>query len=232
MSLSERIVVCEACPRLVAHREEVARVKRRAYLAEIYWGKPLPTFGAAQPRLLVVGLAPGNHGANRTGRVFTGDSSGDWLYQALHEHGFANRAESVRADDGLVLTGAAVNCVLRCAPPQNKPARDELERCRPFLVEEIAGYHDLRVVVALGRIAFDGFRKAWRSLERPEFDPKPVFGHGAECRSGGVALLASYHPSRQNTQTGRLTRRMLDTVVRRACRLAKNPLTPAGGVAR
>ena len=219
MNLSERIVTCEACPRLVAHREEVARVKRRAYLDETYWGKPLPTFGAAQPRLLVVGLAPGNHGANRTGRVFTGDSSGDWLYQALHQHGFANRAESVRANDGLALTGAAVNCVLRCAPPQNKPAGEELERCRPFLVEEIAGYHDLRVVVALGRIAFDGFRKAWRSLERPGFAPKPVFGHGAECSSGVVTLLASYHPSRQNTQTGRLTHSQFHSVFRRARQL-------------
>ncbi|MEE8106275.1 MAG: uracil-DNA glycosylase [Planctomycetota bacterium] len=210
MSVSERIVACRACPRLAEHCREVARVKRRAYRDEDYWGKPVPTFGGPQPRLLVVGLAPGAHGANRTGRVFTGDASGEWLYRALHLHGFANRAESVRDGDGLRLIGAAINNVLRCAPPQNKPTREELVRCRPFLEAEIASYRRLRVVLALGKIAFDGFLKAWAALDREPFQEKPAFAHGGRFTSGRITLLASYHPSRQNTNTGRLTRPMFD----------------------
>jgi len=210
MSVADRIVSCRACPRLIEHCGEVARVKRRAYRDEEYWGKPIPAFGLKQPRLLVVGLAPGAHGANRTGRVFTGDASGEWLYRALHMHGFANRAESVRKGDGLRLIGAAINNVVRCAPPQNKPTREEIARCRSFLEAEIASFRRLRVVLVLGKIAFDGFLKAWANLDRQPFGERPVFGHGARYASGRVTLLASYHPSRQNTNTGRLTRPMFD----------------------
>jgi uracil-DNA glycosylase family 4 len=219
VTLAERIVACERCPRLRAHCLAVARTKRRAYRDEEYWGRPVPPFGAADPRLLVVGLAPGAHGANRTGRIFTGDASGDWLYRALHRAGFANRAESVRRGDGLRLRDAAVTCVVRCAPPQNRPARDELLACRPWLVEELRSYRRVRVVVALGRIAFDGVRRAWEEAGRAPFGPRPAFRHGARFRSREATLLASYHPSRQNTQTGRLTRAMLHGVFTRARRI-------------
>jgi uracil-DNA glycosylase family 4 len=219
VSLNQRIVACTRCPRLIEHCAEVARTKRRAYRDETYWGKPVPSFGVAQPRLLVVGLAPGAHGANRTGRMFTGDSSGDWLYRALHEHGFANQAGSTHRRDGLKLLDARITAAAHCAPPGNKPSRTELDACRPFLVEEIGGLRRLRVVLALGGIAFDAVRKAWRELERPPFAPKPKFAHRAEAVSGDVTLLCSYHPSRQNTQTGRLTRAMWHGVFRRARRL-------------
>jgi len=207
--LAERVVACRRCPRIVAHREAVARTKRRAYRDETYWGRPVPPFGAASPRLLVVGLAPGAHGANRTGRVFTGDSSGDWLYRALFDTGFANRAESVRAGDGLRLARAAVTCAVRCVPPDNRPTATEAGTCRPFLAEELATYRRLAVVIALGRFAFEQVLRAFDD-PRAAFAPRPSFRHGAEFRSadGRLALIASYHPSRQNTQTGRLTRAM------------------------
>jgi uracil-DNA glycosylase family 4 len=216
VSLNQRIVACTRCPRLIEYCAEVARTKRRAYRDETYWGKPVPSFGVAQPRLLVVGLAPGAHGANRTGRMFTGDSSGDWLYRALHEHGFANQAESTHRRDGLKLLDTRITAAAHCAPPGNKPSRDELDACRPYLVEEMGGLRRLRVVLALGKIAFDAVRKAWDELERPAFEPKPKFAHRAEAVSGDVTLLCSYHPSRQNTQTGRLTRAMWHGVFRRA----------------
>ena len=204
-SLHDRIVACRRCPRLVAHCRDVAREKRRAYRDETYWGKPVPPFGDADPRLLVVGLAPGAHGANRTGRVFTGDSSGDWLYRALHEAGFANRASSVRAGDGLQLDGAMVTCAVRCAPPRNKPVAAETDACRPFLVEELQTYRRLAVILALGRFAFDALRRALPAAGRGALQTAE-FRHGAEyAADGGLTLLASYHPSRQNTQTGRLT---------------------------
>jgi uracil-DNA glycosylase family 4 len=216
-SLARRIVACRKCPRLVAHCQEVARAKRRAYLDWDYWGKPVPPFGPAQPRLLVVGLAPGAHGANRTGRIFTGDASGDWLYRAMHAAGFASQPTSVRRGDGLELLDARVTCVVRCAPPDNRPAPDELARCRPYLVEELRDARRLRVVVALGRIALDGVLRAWAEAGRPSFSPRPLFLHGAEAAApDGTALLTSYHPSRQNTQTGKLNRAMFHRVFRRA----------------
>ena len=217
MTLRSEIVGCTRCPRLIQHCRSVAVAKRRAYRNETYWGRPVPAFGVAQPKLLVVGLAPGAHGANRTGRVFTGDGSGDWLFRALHACGFANQPTSEHRRDGLKLIGTAVNCVVRCAPPGNKPARGEIETCRAHLVAELAGYRRLRVVVALGKIAFDSFRRAW---SRP-LSPQPKFGHnrGFRCGETGVTLLCSYHPSRQNTQTGRLTRRMFHGVFRRARRI-------------
>lgn len=216
--LADRITACRKCPRLVAHTREVARVKRRAYQDEIYWGRPVPPFGVASPRLLVVGLAPGAHGANRTGRIFTGDSSGDWLFAALHAHGFANRAESVRKDDGLRLLDARVTCPVRCAPPDNKPTRAEADACRPYLVEELAAYRKLAVVLVLGRFGFDEFRRAWTAAGGAAFAGRPAFAHGAEFRTadGRVTLVCSYHPSRQNTQTGRLTRAMFHRPFARA----------------
>jgi uracil-DNA glycosylase family 4 len=215
--LVERIIACRRCPRLVAHCREVARVKRRAYRDDEYWGKPVPSFGVRRPRLLVVGLAPGAHGANRTGRVFTGDSSGDWLYRALFVAGFANRAESVRAGDGLALRDTAVSCAVRCAPPANRPTADERDACLPFLLEELRGER-LRIVMALGRFAFEAVRRAWPRTGRPDWTARPVFAHGAEVRTedGSITLLASYHPSRQNTQTGRLTRPMFHAPFARA----------------
>ncbi|MHC4818059.1 MAG: uracil-DNA glycosylase [Planctomycetota bacterium] len=213
---AERIIACRRCPRLRAHCKEVARVKRRAYREETYWGQPVPSFGVKSPRLLVVGLAPGAHGANRTGRIFTGDASGDWLYRALHEHGFANRAESVRAGDGLRLHDTVVTCAARCAPPQNKPTPKELTTCRPYLVDEIRRYRKLRVAIVLGRIAHDAFGRAWIEAGRPPFAKKPAFAHGARHAGEGLDLICSYHPSRQNTQTGRLTRAMFFRVFRHA----------------
>jgi len=216
VTLRQRIVACRKCPRLVAHCREVARVKRRAYREETYWAKPVPPFGVRSPRLLVVGLAPGAHGANRTGRIFTGDRSGDWLYRALHEHGFANQPESVGSRDGLRLIDTVVTCAARCAPPGNRPLRSELEHCRPYLVEELCAYGRLRVVLALGKIAFDAVRKAWAEAGGADFEPRPEFAHGARFESeDGVTLLASYHPSQQNTQTGRLTRAMFHRVFKR-----------------
>ncbi|MHC4973582.1 MAG: uracil-DNA glycosylase [Planctomycetota bacterium] len=213
---AERIIACRRCPRLRAHCREVARTKRRAYREETYWGKPVPSFGVKSPRLLVVGLAPGAHGANRTGRIFTGDGSGDWLYRALHRYGFANQAESVRANDGLRLKDTVVTCAARCAPPQNKPTSDELTLCRPFLVDEIRRFRRLEVAIVLGRIAHDAFLRAWSDAGRTPFEKKPAFGHGARHPTPGPTLLCSYHPSRQNTQTGRLTRAMFHAVFRRA----------------
>jgi uracil-DNA glycosylase family 4 len=211
--LAERIVACRRCPRLVAHCRKIAREKRRAFIDEEYWGKPVPPFGVAQPRLLIVGLAPGAHGSNRTGRMFTGDASGDWLYPAMHEAGFASRPTSARRSDGLKLIDARVTAAARCAPPDNKPTPEELANCRPYLVEELRECRRLRVIVALGRVALDAVVRAWGGAP---FSPKPLFLHGGETVSKDVTLLVSYHPSRQNTQTGRLTRAMLHRVFQRA----------------
>ena len=216
MSLAERIVCCRRCSRLRKHCAEVARVRRRAYRDHEYWGKPVPSFGSSNPELLVVGLAPGAHGANRTGRVFTGDPSGDWLFRALFVTGFANQAKSVARDDGLALLQATVSCAGRCAPPKNRPSARELGNCRPYLVEELETYSKLRVVIALGRIASEAVTRAWVDTGRAPF-AKVGFAHGAETVSAnGMRLLYSYHPSQQNTNTGRLTRRMFHSVFRRA----------------
>lgn len=213
------IVMCETCPRLVAYRQEIARVKRRAYRDWDYWGRPVPGFGDRNARLLIVGLAPGAHGANRTGRMFTGDSSGDTLYAALHRAGFANQPTSRHRDDGLTLRDAFVTAVARCAPPDNKPTRQELLNCRGYLARELELLPSVRVVLALGRIAFDGYLdllKAWGRCPRDR--PRPKFGHGVVCEFDAPlpVLVASYHPSQQNTQTGRLTPAMLDQVLRQA----------------
>jgi uracil-DNA glycosylase family 4 len=217
-TLAARIVACERCPRLREHCAEVARVKRRAYEDEEYWGRPVPTFGVSDPRLLVVGLAPGAHGANRTGRVFTGDSSGDWLYRALFEAGFATQPDSLRPGDGLELIDAAVSCAVRCAPPGNKPLTSERDACRPWLEEELREYRGLRVLVALGRFAFDSLRHAWPATKRAAWPKGMTFAHGAmfHTEDARICMVCSYHPSRQNTQTGRLTREMFDLPFRTA----------------
>jgi uracil-DNA glycosylase len=198
-------------------------VKTKRFASEEYWGKAVPAFGDPEARLLVVGLAPAAHGANRTGRMFTGDRSGDWLYAAMYRYGFATQGESRSREDGLRLRGAYVTAVVRCAPPENKPARSEIENCRPYLVREIEALSGLTVVIALGRIAFDGFLAAWRALDREIPRPRPKFGHAAEYDLAEARLIASYHPSQQNTFTGKLTRPMFHRVFRRARRLAGDP---------
>jgi uracil-DNA glycosylase family 4 len=206
--LEEEIITCRKCPRLVAWREEVARVKRRAYLDWDYWGKPVPGFGDPAARVLVVGLAPGAHGANRTGRMFTGDGSGDFLYPALHRAGFANQPGAIHQDDGLQLTGMFISAVCRCVPPGNKPQAVEIANCIPYLEAEIDLIPNLSVLVALGRIAFDQTLRIFRRKtgERLQFD----FQHLGRYSLGKDQpwLVSSYHPSRQNTQTGRLTEAM------------------------
>jgi len=218
--LNHQIVTCELCPRLVAYRQEVARVKRRAYREWDYWGRPVPGFGDRNARLLIVGLAPGAHGANRTGRMFTGDDSGKTLYAALHRAGFANQPTSNHRDDGLELRDAFITAVARCAPPDNKPARQELLNCRAYLARELELLSSVRVVLALGRIAFEGYLDLLKASGRRS-GPRPPFFHGAvhELDASLPALVASYHPSRQNTQTGRLTPKMLDEVLQNVRKL-------------
>jgi uracil-DNA glycosylase family 4 len=218
--LTDEIVECRACPRLVEWRERVAVEKRAAFRDDEYWGRPVPGFGDPRARILLLGLAPAAHGGNRTGRVFTGDRSGDWLFAALHRAGLANRPESVRAGDGLSLRDAYVAAAVRCAPPQNKPTTDERDRCQPFLERELALLARLRVVVVLGAFAYEA---AWRVLtalgcELPR--PRPRFAHGLEVVTSGVTIVGCYHPSQQNTFTGRLTEPMLDAVLARARALA------------
>ena len=228
--LEARVVRCRLCPRLVAWREEVARVKRRAFADEDYWGRPIPAFGADSARLVVVGLAPAAHGGNRTGRMFTGDRSGDWLYAALHAHGFATQPTSLRRGDGLALVDAFVTAAARCAPPDNRPTPEEFARCRPYLVGELGLLTRARVVVALGALAWEHFLRAYEERGGTVGKPRPRHGHGAEVVLAGIAgdsfaggrdvtLLGSYHPSQQNTQTGRLTRPMFHSIFGRALAL-------------
>jgi uracil-DNA glycosylase family 4 len=219
--LSAEIVACRACPRLVAWRETVARDKRAAFRDEEYWGRPGPGFGDPRARVLVVGLAPAAHGGNRTGRVFTGDRSGDWLFASLHRTGFANQATSVAADDGLRLDDAYVAAAVRCAPPDNKPTIAERERCRPFLSREIAALERVRVIVALGGFAYDVIARTLAESGAPVPRPRPRFGHGVEVGAGEITIIGCYHPSQQNTFTGRLTEAMLDAVFLRARHLAR-----------
>ena len=219
-SVNRAIVACTRCPRLRAYCERVARDKKREFSDWEYWGKPVPGLGDPQARLLVVGLAPAAHGANRTGRMFTGDSSGNWLYQALYRYGFASQPTAVARDDGLKLTDCYISAVARCAPPGNKPTLAELERCRPYLEAELRLLQRLRVVVTLGRVAHDGWLKAagwWTRLAPRE---RPAFAHGAVATlPDGTMALSSYHPSRQNTNTGKLTRPMWHAVFRKARQL-------------
>lgn len=214
-SLQERIITCSLCPRLVEWREKVARERVRRFTDHEYWGKPVPSFGDPRARLLVIGLAPAAHGGNRTGRIFTGDRSGDWLFRALHKARFANQPESVHRGDGLRLRDCYVTAAVRCAPPQNKPLPKEIANCRPYLLRELELLKRVRVIVALGRLAFD---TALASVGSPEgYKRRPKFAHAAECKlSGGITLLASFHPSQQNTFTGRLTEPMFDRVFSRA----------------
>jgi len=219
--LNARIVDCERCPRLRAYCAEIARVKRRAYLDHEYWGRPVPSFGDPNARVLVLGLAPGAHGSNRTGRPFTGDGSGDFLYPVLYEAGFASQPKAVSRDDGMKLKDLWISAVVRCAPPANKPTPEEQRNCAPWLDEEIGLLRKLRVVVCLGKIAFDGFLnhqlRAGRIGARAGFQ----FRHGAEYSlPDGLKLIASYHPSLQNTNTGKLTRPMLLDIFKRARILA------------
>jgi uracil-DNA glycosylase len=219
--LTERLVRCRLCPRLVAHRTRVARERVARFRDWTYWGRPVPGFGDPAARVLVVGLAPAAHGGNRTGRVFTGDESGNWLYAALHRAGFANQATSVHRDDGLTLRDAWVTAAARCAPPANKPTRAELDMCRRWLLAELALLTRVQVAVALGRVAHEAVLATEAARGFAVARPRPSFGHGAEHRlASGLVLLSSYHPSQQNTFTGRLTRPMLDAVFHRAAALA------------
>jgi uracil-DNA glycosylase len=218
--LNQEIIVCTRCPRLVEYRAEVARVKRRAYRNCEYWGRPVPGFGDPHARLLLIGLAPGAHGSNRTGRMFTGDSSGDFLYRALFETGFASQPASVSKDDGLALRDAYISAAARCAPPDNKPTPQEIRNCGPYLERELELLKNLRVVVALGRVAFDVYlailRKEGKISRRSDF----VFGHNTEHLTGPgqPLLISSFHPSQQNTSTGKLTESMFRAVFLRAKR--------------
>jgi uracil-DNA glycosylase family 4 len=213
--LNAEIVACTACPRLVAYRQEVARTKRRAFRDWDYWGRPVPGFGDPQAQVVIIGLAPAAHGANRTGRMFTGDSSGQTLMATLYRAGFANQPTSEHRDDGLALHGAFLTAVVRCAPPQNRPTAEERANCRPFLAQELTLLPLVKVVVALGRVAFDGYLRMLR--EEGADLPRLAFRHSGCYRLDPSlpTLVASYHPSRQNTQTGRLTEAMLDEVFAR-----------------
>jgi uracil-DNA glycosylase family 4 len=215
-ALEAEVVACRKCPRLVEWREQVARVKRASFASEQYWGKPIPGFGDRSARLLVLGLAPAAHGGNRTGRIFTGDRSGDWLFAALHRAGFANQPESVSRDDGLALTDCWVTAAVRCAPPANKPLPSERDNCLPYLERELALLARVRVILCLGGFGWDA---ALRVVGAPR--PRPRFGHGASVRVGErYTLLGCYHPSQQNTFTGRLTEPMMDQVLAQAKELA------------
>ena len=224
--LHHDIVACSLCPRLAAHRTHMAQVKRRAYRDWDYWGKPVPPFGDPHAGLLILGLAPAAHGANRTGRMFTGDRSGDLLYKVLHATGFASQPQSVRAGDGLTLSGAYITAAVRCAPPDNKPTPEEVRTCRPYLERELALLDRVAVVVALGKLAFDNYlsilKYQGRIARRSDF----TFGHNLEHRTGPdqPVVIASYHPSQQNTSTGKLTEAMFLTVFARARELVRNHL--------
>ena len=219
--VSAEIVRCRACPRLVDWRERVAREKTARFADQEYWGRPVPGFGDPAARILVVGLAPAAHGGNRTGRIFTGDRSGDFLFASMHRAGLANRPTSVSLDDGLRLRGAYVAAVNRCAPPGNRPTPVERDTCLPFLRREIEALERLRVVVALGAFAWDGVLRALAELGH-RARPRPRFGHAAEAEKvGPFAMLACFHPSQQNTFTGKLTPEMLDAVFARAKELAR-----------
>jgi uracil-DNA glycosylase len=220
-ALEQEITTCRRCPRLVAWREQVATEKRAAFRHEDYWGRPVPAFGDPAARVLVLGLAPAAHGGNRTGRMFTGDRSGDFLYASLHRTGFANQPTSVRAGDGLELRDCWITAGVRCAPPANKPLPAERETCRGWLDRELALLHRVRVVVCLGAFAWDVALGSLHVLGGVVPKPRPRFGHGAEFDAGAVTMLGTFHPSQQNTFTGRLTPPMLDAVFARARELVR-----------
>lgn len=220
--LKREVVACERCPRLREYCREVAQVRRRAYRDWDYWGRPVPSFGDPEARVLVIGLAPGAHGANRTGRMFTGDRSGEFLYRALHQTGFASQPESNSREDGLTLSGVYITASVRCAPPDNKPNLEEFRNCRPYLERELALLKHVRVVVALGRLAFDTYLAILRDRGTIASRSPFLFGHGREhsVAPGSPTLIASYHPSQQNTSTGKLSAEMLRAVFERARAIA------------
>jgi uracil-DNA glycosylase len=229
-SLNSRIVVCRRCPRLVKHREAVAVAPPRRYLGQTYWARPLPGFGDPRARLLLVGLAPAANGGNRTGRMFTGDRSGDWLFDALHHAGFATQPTSERKGDGLELLDAYVTAAVRCAPPANKPTLGEIARCEPYLLAELRLLTRVRVVVGLGRIGWQAYLRSRLAFGMARVRPAPKFGHGAITRfDDGVTLIATYHPSQQNTFTGKLTRPMLRGIFETARRLLERDAGAPGG---
>jgi uracil-DNA glycosylase len=218
--LTAEIVACRRCPRLVDWRERVAREKVARFRGETYWGRPVPGFGDPEARILIVGLAPAAHGGNRTGRVFTGDASGDFLFAAMYEAGLANQPIGRRPDDGLELRGAYIAAAVRCAPPANKPLPSERDNCAPFLSRELTLLADIRVIVPLGAYGWAAALRAIAAVSGDDLRPRPRFGHGAEARVGPYAVIGSYHPSQQNTFTKRLTPDMLVSVLRRARELA------------
>jgi uracil-DNA glycosylase family 4 len=220
-ALDAEVADCRRCPRLVAWREQTAQDKVLRYRDEPYWGRPVPGFGDPAARILVVGLAPAAHGGNRTGRIFTGDRSGDFLYRALYENGLSSSAISRRRDDGLTLTEVRISAVVHCAPPLNKPTTDERDACLPFLGRELALLEEVRVILALGAFGWDGVLRALGGLGHAIPRPRPRFGHGADTRVGPYIVLGSFHPSQQNTFTGRLTAPMLEAVIARAVSLAR-----------
>jgi uracil-DNA glycosylase family 4 len=219
-AINAEIVVCRRCPRLVAWRELVARDKVARFRDETYWGRPVPGFGDPDARILIVGLAPAAHGGNRTGRVFTGDASGDFLFAAMHAVGLANQPTGRRADDGLTLRDAYIAAAVRCAPPANKPTTAERDNCSPYLARELAALSRVTVLVPLGAFGWEAAFRAIADATGPDARPRPKFGHGAVARVGPLAVIGSYHPSQQNTFTGRLTQPMLVDVLRRAQELA------------
>ena len=222
--LQGKIIECRRCPRLATWREEIARKKVARFSAWEYWGKPVPSFGDPSARLLIVGLAPAAHGGNRTGRMFTGDRSGDWLYRALYKFGFANQAESVSCDDGLKLDDCYITASARCVPPNNKLLPEELQNCRPYLLKELQLLKHVRVIVALGKVAFDTAYDAFREKEMTSLRKRPAFGHGKEYTlNEHQTLIVSFHPSQQNTFTGKLTEKMFDAVFQRAIEIIKKP---------
>jgi uracil-DNA glycosylase family 4 len=220
--LNESIVGCRLCPRLVAWREQVARAKRFAYRDEDYWGKPITGFGDAKAGVLICGLAPAAHGGNRTGRIFTGDRSGDFLFAALHRAGFANQATSTHRGDGLRLTGCYITACVRCAPPANRPMPEERDNCLPYLDVELKLLKKVRVIVCLGAFAWEGVLKALNELGY-RARPKPPFGHAAIATLGPFQLIGCYHPSQQNTFTGRMTEKMMDRILQQARKLISEP---------
>ena len=220
------LVACRRCPRLVAWREEAARNPPRRFAGQRYWARPVPAFGDPRARILIVGLAPAANGANRTGRMFTGDESGNFLFAALHAVGLANQATSVARGDGLELRGALLSAACRCAPPDNKPTPGELENCRGYLEKDLAGLASPRVLVALGATGFEACLRVLGASGAKIPKPKPRFAHGARFRIGDDLLFATYHPSQQNTFTGKLTQRLLRDVLRRAVRAAGTPPSP------
>jgi uracil-DNA glycosylase family 4 len=232
-SLSYAITRCERCPRLRAHCRGIARVRKREFAREEYWGRPVPSLGDPHARLLIVGLAPAAHGANRTGQMFTGDSSGSWLYEALHRYGWANHPNSLRRDDGLVLTDCWITAAAHCAPPDNKPTREELANCRPWLAAELARLDSVEVVLTLGRIAWESWLRAAGWWDRLSPRDRPPFAHGAESvLPDGKRLMTSFHPSRQNTNTGKLTRDMWYRIFERIRTFGATPSPRRRGQAR